>query len=183
MDSGDEEGGEESGESCEEELPPLPASAADVRSFAEMLRMAPRLQASAASMPVQELANICVAAGRVKFYDAALLNTVSVQLMQRLSSGQCSGLAHVLVEVIASLAGLNAYHRELFSATAQWLAADGTAAGLAAPQLKVLVAAFKSVRHPNDAAFEALVRRERQARYEAAKEDIMRDELQRRWVR
>lgn len=176
MDSGDEEA---SGESAEEEPPPLPASAAEVKTFAEMVRMAPGLRAGAPRMAAEELAAICLAAGRVKFYDAALIETVGVHLSRR-----CGDLAaDKLVEVLSSFAGLNAYNRELFSAAARTLG-NGAASCLDASQLKVLVTSFKSVKHTNDAVFlETLAQRERQARYEAAKEDILRDELDRRWIR
>jgi len=150
-----------------------------------MLRMAPKLQADAPHLPAQELAEICVAAGRVKFYDATLLDMVALQLSKRLSGGRCEGViaAQQLVDVLASFAGLNAYNRELFAAAARALVADGAASYLEASQLKVLVDSFKSVKHTDDAAYEALSQWERHARYEAAKEDIVRAELKRRWAR
>jgi len=185
MDSGDDDGddGAEDSESAEEA--PLPASAAEVRSFAEMVRMADGLRSGAPRMPTSELAAVCVAAGRVRFYDAALLGAVAAQLRQRLSGGRAGGLgAEELVAVLASLAELNAYDRDLFSAAARVLGTGGAAAALDAAQLKVLLTAFRSVKHTSDEAFvEALAQRERQARYEAAKANIIKDELERRWVR
>jgi len=192
MDSDDEDGvaesAEESAESADVEEPPLPASVAEVRSFSEMLRMAPKLHSGAPSMTASELAAICVAAGRVKFYDAALLDTVVAQLRQRLAGcrgGLAGGLhAEELVSVLASLAGLNAYNQDLFSTIAQVMATTGAAAALDGGQLKDLLASFKSVKHVGDTAFlESVAQLERQTRYEAAKENILRDELKRRWVR
>jgi len=188
MDSDDDDGAAESAESPESadaEEPPLPASVAEVRSFSEMVRMAPKLHSSAPSMTASELAAICMAAGRVKFYDAALLDTVVVQLRQRLAEGRAGSLhAEELVSVLASLAGLNAYNQDLFSTIAQVMATTGAAAALDGGQLKDLLASFKSVKHIGDTAFlESVAQLERQARYEAAKENILRDELERRWVR
>jgi len=192
MDSDDEDGvaesAEESAESADVEEPPLPASVAEVRSFSEMLRMAPKLQSGVPLMTASELAAICVAAGRVKFYDAALLDTVVAQLRQRLAGcrgGLAGGLhAEELVSVLASLAGLNAYNQDLFSTIAQVMATTGAATALDGGQLKELLASFKSVKHVGDTVFlESVAQLERQARYEAAKENILRDELQRRWVR
>lgn len=190
MDSGDEDGEDEddSGESAEvseknESL--LPSSVVEVRSFSEMLRMAPSLRRRASSMSSSELVAVCVAAGRVKFYDAPLLEEVARQLKQRLALPVPQRPSfEEMVSVVNGLSDLNAYDSDLFSAAARGLAASGALGRLDARQLRRLLASFQAVQHRGDAEFlEALVRRVKEARYEQAKESIMKDELERRWIR
>jgi len=186
MDSGDEDAGEDSAESAnEEEEPPLPDSVTEVQSFSEMVRMTPKLKAEAPRMSAPDLAAICVAAGRVKFYDADLLDAVARELKHRLRAStpwviQPQEVASVLI----SLAELNAYNRELFSEAVRILGSGNQCMSLDSKCLTQLLASLRSVKHSGDDDFmEALTRVERHARYEAAKEDIVKDELERRWVR
>lgn len=163
---------------------PLPASAAEVSSFSEMVRMAPELQrrAKRGSLPAKELAAVCAAAARVRFYDAELLAAVTSEvsrLLARRGSSPALGVAEI-VEVLAGLAQLNAYDQKLFSSAAAHLAALGVSANLSSAQRKMLLEAFQSTKHQGDEAFiEALAEQRRSERYEEAKDALWRRNLTR----
>lgn len=184
MDSGDEVSSAESHASAEpsksSKAPPLPASAADVQSFSEMVRLAPSLQRRAQHMDAAEVASVCAASARVRFYDAGLLQAVAGRL-RRLLARKCSGFtAGLLVTVLGGLADLNTYDREVFTAALGVLSAKGVVDGLDKDQRKQLLAALRSVKHEGDDDFvEALARREKSERYEAAKDELMRRKLTR----
>lgn len=190
MDSGDDDS---SAESVEEQrssasaersdmgkAPPLPASAAEVRSFSEMLRMAPGLRRRAASMEATELASVCAASARVLYYDAGLLQALTSRL-RRLLARRSSGLnASALITVLSGLAELNTYDREVFAAALGVLAVPGTIERVDKAQRQQLLAALRAVKHQGNTEFvEALARREKFERYEAAKDELMKRNLTR----
>lgn len=153
----------------------------EVQSFPEMVRSAPRLERRAPDMSASELAALCAAAGRVKFYDASLFSAVAKRLSKLLDrSGRSGGAprAPEIVTVVASLAKLNAYDTKLFTAAARALA--GQAATLDGALAGRLLDAFRAVGHQGDSAFmEALSLRRKNERYEAAKEELHQRNLKR----
>lgn len=162
---------------------PLPSSAAGVSSFSEMVRMAPDLQRRVRGMAAAELAAVCTAAARVRFYDGPLLESVTAELRRLLTrhgiGAKTISTGH-LVAVLGSLAQLNAYDRDLFAAAAHHLGSVRCSAsdGLDSAQRAQLLEAFRSVKHQGDEAFiEALARRVKSERYEADKEALWRRSL------
>jgi len=160
--------------------PALPASASEVQSFSEMVRMAPGLRRQAGVLSAKELVAVCVAAARVRFYDAELLKAVTGQLRKRLD-GRGGGLGPPeIVSVLGGLAELNAYDRGIFSAAARQLGAEGASLGLDCAQRKLLLESFRRVKHVGDEAFLAqLAQTVSSERYEAAKDASWKRNLER----
>lgn len=181
MDSGDEVSGVAS-EVCqasaatrssseERELQaPLPTSYADVETLSQLLRMAPALQEKARRMSLGDLAAACEAAARVRFYDAAVFGAVKAAVRGHLR-GRGSFQAGHIASIVTSLAELNAYDRELFSAAARTLEhGTGLLEGLSRRRI---LDAFRKVKHDSDQEFLSnLGRQEKAARYEAACEEV-----------
>merc|ERR1712113_218486 len=61
----------------------IPAS--EIQSFGQMLKMAPKFQAKLRTMPMLELAAVCQAASRVKFYDSDFFESVAAAAKRHLS--------------------------------------------------------------------------------------------------
>eukprot|EP00928_Gymnodinium_smaydae_P093762 TRINITY_DN7806_c1_g3_i1.p1 TRINITY_DN7806_c1_g3~~TRINITY_DN7806_c1_g3_i1.p1 ORF type:complete len:368 (+),score=94.34 TRINITY_DN7806_c1_g3_i1:93-1106(+) len=162
-----------SGADADEEdgLPPLPASAAGVRSFSEMVRMAPELQRKAHRMKTAELSDVCAAAARVKFYDRDLLEAVTAQLRQRLRSRDDGLGPETLILVLSSLADLNAYDQRLFASAAKTL--EASIDRLDTDQTCQLLNSFRAVKHAGDEEFvSALQLKAKNERYETAKNEL-----------
>jgi len=145
-----------------------------------MLRLAPDLQRRAARMEAAEVAAVCAASARVLFYDAGLLQAITDRL-RRLLSRRGHGLSGgLLVTVLSALAELNTYDREVFAAALGVLSSQGAADALDMAQRRQLLTALRAVKHQGDDEFvEALARREKSERYEAAKNELMKRKLTR----
>jgi len=156
--------------------PSPPRSLADVWSFSQMVRLAPQLHSKAPRMQASELAALCEAAARVKFFDAALFEVVTQALRKNLDRPNAGGLgAEELTTVVAGLADLNVYDKDLFSKAARALAAGGAAERLDAGRRRQLLESFRAVKHKGDEAFlEALSQRVRSEKYEEAKDALWR---------
>eukprot|EP00929_Paragymnodinium_shiwhaense_P090712 TRINITY_DN50855_c0_g1_i1.p1 TRINITY_DN50855_c0_g1~~TRINITY_DN50855_c0_g1_i1.p1 ORF type:complete len:316 (-),score=81.91 TRINITY_DN50855_c0_g1_i1:80-1027(-) len=155
----------------EEDGPPLPNSLCEVRSFSEMVRMAPKIQRRAASMKTTELTEACAAAARVKFYDGDLLECVLKNLQKRLKSRSDALGVTGIVTVMSSLADLNAYNKDFFAAAAKII--DSSFDRLDASQTSKALAAFKAAKHEGDQdLIEALTRKTKSERYEVAKREL-----------
>lgn len=144
--------------------------------------MAPDLQRRVRAMPAAELAAVCIAAARVRFYDGPLLESVTAELRRLLTRHGVSVKTistSVLVAVLGSLAQLNAYDRDLFAAAARHLgSARCSSDSLDSTQRAQLLEAFRSVKHQGDEAFvDALARRVKSERYEADKEALWKRSL------
>lgn len=167
---------EDKPEDSDDDGPPLPASVADVRSFSEMVRMAPRLQSRASSMRSGELAEVCAASARVKFYDGGLLEAVTSQLQRRLSSKSDNLGIPATVTVLSALADLNAYNRDFFSAAASML--NASLSRLDSELTKNALAAFRAVKHQGaEDLIEALTIKTKSERYEVAKSELFQRQL------
>lgn len=150
----------------------MPSSASEVRSFSEMLRMAPRLQRCAPSMQTAELTEVCAAAARVKFYDAGLLEAVTSQLRRRIRSRSNGPGVDGIITVLCALA----YDSEFFAASARVL--DECLVRLGPEQTSKALSAFKAVKHNGDVALiEALTRKSKSERYETAKNELWRRQI------
>jgi len=190
MDSNDEDSSREgdgssgdksdAGEAAQGDDLPLPSSVAEVQSFSEMVRMAPSLRVRAASMSPAEVSAVCAAAARVLFCDAALLQALTSRLRLLLARRGGGLSSAMLVTVLSCLASLNTYDREVFVAAVALLSAPGAADRLDMAQRRQLLTALRTVKHEGAADFvEALARREKSERYEAAKDELMQRSLQR----
>jgi len=170
----------DAGEAAQRDDLPLPASVAEVQNFSEMVRMAPSLRVRASSMSPAEVSAVCAAAARVLFCDAALLQALTSRLrllLARRGGGLSIGM---LVTVLSGLASLNTYDREVFVAAVAVLSAPGAADRLDMAQRRQLLTALRTVKHEGaDDFVEALARREKSERYEAAKDELMQRSLQR----
>lgn len=176
--SGSEASPARSGSERAGDEPPLPRSVSDVSSFPELMRMAPALQRRAATMSAVELVAVCAAAARFKFYDQALMSAITSSLRECMGKRSGNGLRPgQLVTVLSSLASLNAYDRDLFSAASRTLAREG-ADRLDPSQRLELLAAFKAVKYDGDVEFiDDLAQKAKEERYEASKEDLFRRQL------
>jgi len=156
---------------------PLPQ---EVRSFSEMVRLAPDVERRASGMAAGELAAVCAAAARVKFYDAAMFAAVTSRLRRLLTRpGRGQSLASgELVAVLGGLAELNAYDRELFAAAMGELERVNAVDSLDGEQRKRLLGALRSSGHDSGGAFvERLAQREKRERYEVAKDEVWQRKL------
>jgi len=170
----------DAGEAAQGDDFPLPASVAEVQSFSEMVRMAPNLRVRASSMSPAEVSAVCAAAARVLFCDAALLQALTSRLRLLLARRGGGLSAGMLVTVLSGLASLNTYDKEVFVAAVAVLSAPGAADRLDMAQRRQLLTALRTVKHEGaDDFVEALARRERSERYEAAKDELMQRSLQR----
>jgi len=187
MDSGDESGagsGSESGggeespmrapagrntpEPCEADgdARPLQTRVAEVRAFADMVRLAPDLRRRAPRMLPSELAAAVMAAARVRFYDAEVFDGALIPAVRRhLHRSASSFSADDAVDLLTGLADLNAYDRAIFSKVVEAFAEkeqeleDATRCGR-------LLSAFRAVGHKDDKDFmEYLVQRDKAERY------------------
>lgn len=177
---GDREGSAERSEAEDKELP-IPSSVEEVQSFSEMMRMAPALQERAADMPPAEVAAVCAALARVRFYDAALLEALTTRIRKLVTQRSAGGLSSgMLVTILSGLAELNTYDKEVFRSAVSALAAPGGAQGLDMAQRKQLLGALKAVKHTGAEAFiDMLSQRVGAERYETAKDELMKRNLQR----
>lgn len=187
MDSGDEDSAdrESSAEPAEAEDSarelPTPASVEEVQSFSEMLRMAPALAERASDMAPAEVAAVCAASARVRFYDGPLLQAIRGRLRKLLTQRSAGGLSSgMLVTILTGLAELNSYDREVFVNAVSALASPGAANQLDKAQRKQLLESLKLVKHTGAEAFiDMLSQRVGAERYETAKDELMKRNLQR----
>lgn len=159
--------------------PELPKSAADVRNFSEMVRMAPVLQRKADKMPAGELVHVCAAAARVGFYDPGLIREVTGALRRCLAHRARSLQPGEIVISLKALSELNAYDSAFFSTALAALRSSGMAS-LEARRRQELLEALKAVKHNDDAdLIDDLARKSKAERYEAAKEELLKRNLSR----
>lgn len=146
----------------------LPMKVAEVRAFADMVRLAPDIQRRAARMAPKELAAVVSAASRVKFYDADAFQAGLLPAAKRhLHRSTSSFTADEAVDFIAGLAELNVYDKAIFSKVVEMFA--GTRRGELEDHVRRgrLLAAFKAVGHSGDEDFvEYLTRRNKLERYD-----------------
>lgn len=96
----------------------IPAS--EIQSFGQMLKMAPRFQAKLRTMQMPELAAVCQAAARVKFYDSGFFESVTAAAKRHLS-GKGKQKPADIVDILDGLAGINACDKALFELMVQAL--------------------------------------------------------------
>lgn len=98
----------------------IPAS--EIQSFGQMLKMAPEFQAKLRTMPMLELAAVCQAASRVKFYDSDFFESVTAAAKRHLSGkGRQKQKPADVVDILDGLAGINACDKPLFELLVQAL--------------------------------------------------------------
>lgn len=90
-----------------------PESASEIQSFGQMVKMAPRLQVKVRHMGLSELAEVCQAAARVKFYDSSFFDSVIVAVKRHLR-GKGRHKPADIVHILAGLANINSYDKPLF---------------------------------------------------------------------
>jgi len=146
---------------------PLPARVAEVRTFSDMLRLAPALQSRAPRMPPKELAAVVTAAARVRFYDAEVFQSGLLPTARRhLQRSKVSFGVDEAVDLITGLAELNVYDQPIFSKVVEVFAERKQ--DLEDPVRRVkLLTAFRAVGHQGDKDFiDYLAQREKAERYE-----------------
>lgn len=146
---------------------PLSARVAEVRTFSDMLRLAPSLQNRAPRMPPKELAAVVTAAARVRFYDAEVFQHGLLPTARRhLQRSKGSFGVDEAVDLITGLAELNVYDKPIFSKVVEVFAERKQE--LEDPVRRVrLLAAFRAVDHQGDKDFiDYLAQREKAERYE-----------------
>eukprot|EP00971_Amphidinium_carterae_P036709 721271-Amphidinium_carterae.2 len=136
---------------------------ADIETLSQMLRYMETSGAEAASlveekcprskilrMPLAELAAICQAAARVKYYEASAFGERERKECERILPSRSSERPDPsdIAGIVAGLASVNAYDAELFEAAAQILQKHfGTA--LDRPLRRQIVDAYKKVSSPS----------------------------------
>lgn len=145
---------------------PLPSSASEVQTLSQMVRMTSTLLRAARSMPMKELAAVCQAAARVRYYDGVLFDAVRSAVLSHLRGRGPHDSQHV-VDIVAGLADINAYNAEVFD---QAVEALSVFADLLSPLLRRrLLDACSKTKHPHKAALlRFLAEKEREARYESS---------------
>lgn len=147
----------------------LPTKVAEVKVFADMVRLAPAIQRRAPRMPPKEISAVVTAAARVKFYDADAFQAGLLPAAKRhLQRSTSSFTADEAVDFIAGLAELNVYDKAIFSKVVEAFA--GTRRNdLEDPSRRGrLLAAFKAVGHSGDEDFVSyLTQRSKLDRYDS----------------
>lgn len=162
----DESGGEWRG-------PPPPSSATEVQSLPQMMRMMESWQKQRGKirrLPMAELAAVCLAAARVRYYDSTSFGEVTAAVKSHLRS-RAAMKAEDIAGVITGLADVNAYDKELWELSATALSRNR--GSLERPVRKRILDAFKKVNHQSENRFiQDLGDQEAVARYEAACEEV-----------
>ena len=153
--------------SDEERVSSVPSSAAEVQSLAQMMRLMEswqRQRGRILRLPMAELSQVCQACARVKYFDsqsfADIIAAVKVHLRSyvQLKADDVGG-------VLSGLADVNAYDKELFDLAASAL--NRTAGHLQRPARKVILDAFKKVKHRSEnGSLREMSEKEATARYE-----------------
>eukprot|EP00930_Biecheleria_cincta_P050650 TRINITY_DN35835_c0_g1_i1.p1 TRINITY_DN35835_c0_g1~~TRINITY_DN35835_c0_g1_i1.p1 ORF type:complete len:319 (-),score=53.18 TRINITY_DN35835_c0_g1_i1:84-1040(-) len=98
----------------------IPAS--EIQSFGQMIKMAPKFQSKLKTMQMPELAAVCQAAARVKFYDSGFFESVTAAAKRHLSGkGRQKQKPADIVDILDGLAGINACDKPLFELMVQAL--------------------------------------------------------------
>ncbi|CAK0823541.1 unnamed protein product [Prorocentrum cordatum] len=149
--------------------PPVPA--ARVATLPEMLRLvAETPRGKMLRLSLAELADLLEAAARVHYYDASVFGDLTSAVKVHLRGRGACRPQHVGA-VVAALAELNAYDRELFDLAAGALERVG--ADLERSVRQTILRAFKKAQHQGDSAILAfLAQQEGLARYAAACQDV-----------
>lgn len=149
------------------EEPREPSSAAEIENFGQMVKMAPKLEVQVRSMSLPELAAVCQAAARVKFYDSSLFDPVKLALQRHLR-GRSRHKPADIVAVLASLASMNSCDKALFELIETALA-DYHETQIDAGLRKQILQAVKTLGHKSETTFlKTLAEREANERYSAA---------------
>jgi hypothetical protein len=108
----------------------MPGSLSEVRSFAQMCRLAGGLKATVKSMQPSELVECLAAVVRVNYYDPELLREMLIPRIQRqLAASRGASMpftTDALVTVLVSLTDLNNFHQGIFDAVAKEIAKRGS---------------------------------------------------------
>ncbi|CAJ1422941.1 unnamed protein product [Effrenium voratum] len=151
----------------DEERVPVPTTAAEVQSLSQMMRLMENWQRSRGKilrLPMAELSQVCQACARVKYFDAASFADIIAAVKVHLRS-YCQLKADEVGGVLSGLADVNAYDKELFELAAQAL--NRTAGHLQRPARKVILDAFKKVKHRSEnGQLKEMQEQEGKARYE-----------------
>lgn len=158
---------EERRKDSDEEPIAVPSSASEVQSLVQMMRLMEswqRQRGKILRLPMAELAQVCLACARVKYFDsqsfADIIAAVKVHLRSyiQLKADDVGG-------VLSGLADVNAYDKELFELAASAL--NRTAGHLQRPARKVILDAFKKVKHRSEnSSLREMSEQEAKARYE-----------------
>lgn len=177
MESGDEaegsdkEGSEASSPSRAIKVPP-PKSAEEVETLSQMMSLIENFErGKLLRMPMADIAELCKAAARVRYYDQATFGDVT-SAMRVHFRGRGNLNADHIATIVGCLADVNAYDRDLFEAAAK--AIGNKCSGNLDPGLRrVLLNAFKKYNHKSEEAIiPFLLQQEKTARYSAACEEV-----------
>mmetsp|Transcript_122342 Transcript_122342/g.193783 ORF Transcript_122342/g.193783 Transcript_122342/m.193783 type:complete len:260 (+) Transcript_122342:59-838(+) len=147
--------------------PDEPTSASDIQSFGQMVKMAPKLQAKVRDMGLTELADVCQAAARVKFYDCSLLDAL-VSATKRHLRGKGRHKPADIVRVLAGLSSINSYDKSLFELIERTLA-EYQESQIDAELRKQILKAMTAVGHKSEHPFILAIRdKEAAERYQIA---------------
>jgi len=136
------------------EGPPLPATLAEIQTFSQMVRMADSLKARVRSMTASELAECLSAAARVKFYDGDMFDAVMPRIQRQLLVSRGVGnevprspfTTEELITIMASLADLNIFNKEVFDRIVKEMAANRFR-DLQGPQRGRILSAFSRTKY------------------------------------
>jgi len=147
---------------------PIPTSAAEVQTLAQMMRLMEswqRQRGKILRLPMPELSEVCQAAARVKYYDASSFADITAAVKVHLR-GHVSLRPEDIAGVLGALADVNAYEKELFDLAAQAL--NRTTGQILRPARKAILEAFKKVKHRTDThtVLREMAEQEAKARYE-----------------
>jgi hypothetical protein len=174
MDSGDEDGDDDAAASSEEDLEaddevPAPVSAVDVHTLSQMMRFMQQFpRAKLLRLPMAECAAVCEAAARVRYYDASVFGDLASSIRVHLRSRSPLDPAHI-VAVVAGLADVNAYDKEVFELASQ--AIDRCKGQIERGDRRKMLDACKKVKHDSK-YLKDISMQEGAARYEDAKSDV-----------
>eukprot|EP00931_Biecheleriopsis_adriatica_P014598 TRINITY_DN116523_c0_g1_i1.p1 TRINITY_DN116523_c0_g1~~TRINITY_DN116523_c0_g1_i1.p1 ORF type:complete len:237 (+),score=69.82 TRINITY_DN116523_c0_g1_i1:114-824(+) len=174
MDSSDEDaedGTIEPAQEVRQEV--VPTSPAEVHSLAQLMQMMDSWKDQRGKilrLPLPELAEICQAAARVKFYDASsFADVVAAAKVHFRGHGVLDPGA--IAGVVSGLADVNGYDQDLFEAALQALRRVGEK--LQRPERQRILEAFQKVKHESKRGTLAeLQQLEAQARYEDARQGV-----------
>lgn len=153
------------------ELADIPTS--KIVSFGQMVKMAPKLQASCRTMSMEELAAVCSAVARAKFYDASLMDPLTLAIKRHLRARGQQFKPEELVAVFAGLAEVNAYEKQLFELLEQALSECNRAAIHGAMKVAILKAA-KQVNYSSERLFLKRIAEEAgKERYDSACQKVL----------
>lgn len=144
----------------------------EVQLLSEMMRLAESwTRATVLRKPLAELASICRAAARVKYYDGSIFGDVNAAIKQQLRACRGPPKAEDLAGVVFSLAEINAYDKGVWDAISSGLDMHGGAIEM--PWRTQIIMAFRKYNHDMmTPALQLMIQWDKQSRYEAACDEV-----------